>query len=235
MHFDGPMVAGGNDYDLNELLSAQPPATLPTGLPPLDEFTRGIEQGAMWTLSGVAGIGVSSLALTIAANAASTGQVIVCNGHLPTRAAARQLAHLAGDGLQPRLSSWYSLLPEPPDPFSDSCLERCGLLVVDTWDETWHAAPWPHSRADLTRRLRWLRQLGRDHNTAILLTARTPAAPGNDVLGWMSDAFADAADVTITITDTPDVSRHASVRARGAGGTRFRCTAGSRVRLTPEQ
>lgn len=79
-HFDGPVVAGGSDYDLSELLSARSPVMLPTGLPLLDEFTGGIEQGSMWTIAGVAGIGVSSLALTIAANAASAGEVIVCNG-----------------------------------------------------------------------------------------------------------------------------------------------------------
>ncbi len=97
------MVAGGNDYDLGELLSGQPAATLPTGLPLLDEFTGGIEQGPMWTISGVAGVGVSSLALTFAANAASAGEVIVwcstgavvdlrtCSEGLSIRAAPRRV------------------------------------------------------------------------------------------------------------------------------------------------
>jgi hypothetical protein len=234
------MVAGGLAYELSELIEAETPTKLPTGLARLDEFTGGIEPGAMWAISGIAGIGISSLALTIAANAARSGDVIVCNGHLPSRATARQLAQLAGDGRRPRLASWFRLMPEPPDVLGDTSIERADLLVADTWDEAWHAAPWPTSRADLTRHLRWLRHLGREHNTAILLTARTPRTPSDDVLGWMVDAFEDAADVAITLSDPTGAAlescagRRATVRARGTGFKRFRYVGGSKVRLTPE-
>jgi predicted ATP-dependent serine protease len=133
MHFDGPMIAGGHPYELDDLLNAEAPPMLPTGIVALDDFTGGIERGSLWAISGLAGIGVSGLALALAANAASDGDVIVCNGHIPSRVLARRLATLAGNERRLRVASWFSLLPEPPDGLGDGTLEQADLVVVDTW------------------------------------------------------------------------------------------------------
>lgn len=241
MHFDGPMIAGGHPYELAALLNAEAPAMLPTGVVALDEFTGGIERGSLWAISGLAGIGVSSLALALAANAASDGDVVVCNGHIPSRVLARRLAALAGRERRLRVASWFSLLPEPPDDLGDGTLEQADLVVVDTWDETWHDATWPATRAELTRKLRWLRHLGRDNGTAIVLTSRMQQTQGgDDVLGWMPEAFDDAADVYIAIAPAEDaragtpIGAHAIVRSRSVGRRAFRLAGGSRPELTPE-
>lgn len=241
MHFDGPMIAGGHPYELDALLNAEAPSMLLTGIVALDDFTGGIERGSLWAISGLAGIGVSGLALALAANAASDGDVIVCNGHIPSRVLARRLATLAGKERRLRVASWFSLLPEPPDGLGDGTLEQADLVVVDTWDETWHAATWPGTRAELSRRLRWLRHLARDNGTAIVLTSRMPQARSDDVVGWMADAFDDAADVYIAITAMDDArfggpigDTRAIVRSRSVGRRAFRLTGGSSPRLTPE-
>ena len=181
LHFDGPMIAGGSAYGLAEVQDAAPSAQMATGIAVIDEVTGGIEAGAVWAVSGTPGTGVTSLVNAIAAHVALDADVVVCNGHVPTRALAADLAERVrrerpgADRAGPRVASWFRLSQEPPD--DEMAFDAKDLLVVDTWDETWHAAPWPASRAELVRRLRRLRCLARDHNTAILLTARTPSGP----------------------------------------------------------
>lgn len=223
LHFDGPMVAGGSAYGLVDVLEAPLRARMTTGIATLDEVTGGIEAGAMWAVSGPSGLGVTSLVNAIAASAARAADVLVCNGHVPTRALAADLSRRSGHdepaaaGAGVRVASWYRLSQEPPD--DEVSFDTNGLLVVDTWDETWHAAPWPRNRAELVRRLRWLRHLARDRNTAVLLTARTPAGPSDDPLGWMCDAFDDAADVRIDLGRGQD-GVEAAVRCRGGRAAR---------------
>lgn len=82
VHFDGPMVAGGVAYELNELMDAAPPVRWTTRKLGLDTITGGVEAGAVWAISGPPGAGTTSLATTLVAEAALDGaDVVVCNGH----------------------------------------------------------------------------------------------------------------------------------------------------------
>ena len=223
------MVTGGHDYELEDVLAAAVPARMPSGVRLLDEHTGGIEPGALWAVNGPSGAGVTTLVLTIAAAAAAGGaDVIVCNGHVPSVSAAARLSTLCDGAGRPRHSTWYPLLLDPPAAFENTAVERAALLIVDTWDETWHATPWPQTRASLTRRLRWLRHLARTHQTALVLTARSVAGPSDDVLGWLPEAFDDAADVHITLSEPPDAELtscrgwQVGVRDRGRGHRYFR-------------
>lgn len=230
------MVAGGSDYALSEVLAAPEAPSLSTGLALLDDLTGGVAPGSLWTISGPAGVGVSSLVLAVAAGVAESGDVIVCNGHLATRTVALRLAHISREASHLRLSSWYRLLVEPPDGFGDTSLERADVVIADTWDETWHAAPWPKTRSELARGLRWLRHLARDSGTALMLTARLQPGQADGPLGWMRDAFRDVADVGIEFSDEPPTTgltgRRALVRSRGVGVTLVRVDGIEPVRLS---
>ena len=241
LHFDGPMIAGGSAYGLAEVQDAAPSAQMATGIAVIDEVTGGIEAGAVWAVSGTPGTGVTSLVNAIAAHVALDADVVVCNGHVPTRALAADLAGRVGRerpgadrGAGPTVASWYRLSLEPPD--DGMAFDAKDLLVVDTWDETWHAAPWPASRAELVRRLRWLRYLARDHNTAILLTARMPRGPSDDALGWMRDAFDDVADVRVGLRLTDgDVEAHVRSRRGRSGRGTLRAVPGGRTTILRER
>jgi len=240
LHFDGPMIAGGAAYQLADVLAAPRATRTASGISIVDEVTGGIEAGALWAVTGAAGLGVTSLVNAIAAHVALSADVVVCNGHLPTRALVADLARRAEQEetgttrTSLRAASWYRLWLGPPD--DDISFDAKDLLVVDTWDETWHAAPWPASRANLVRRLRWLRYLARHHNTAILLTARTTSGPSDDALGWMRDAFDDVADVRIDLRESGgSVETH--VRSRGGRVDRgiLRAIPGGRVTILRER
>lgn len=221
LHFDGPMIAGGAAYGLDEIRASYQPQRISTGVAVLDEFTGGIEPGAVWALAGPSGSGVTSLSNTIAVGAAADADVIVCNGHVPTRALVTDLAGRAARDRSPsreaqlRVASWYPLIHEPPD--EQIYFDRTGLLVVDTWDETWHAGRWPTSPTELIRPLRWFRHVMRVHNIAALVTARTPSGPSQDAQGWTRDAFDDVADVRIDLQPGRE-SVEVDVRCRGGGG-----------------
>jgi hypothetical protein len=98
----------------------------------------------------------------------------------------------------------------------------------------WHAAPWPATRSDLVRALRWLRDSAREHNTALLMTARTHKAAAGGTLAWMSEAYDDAADVRIRVRGRSE--RHVEVRCRGgkAGRGLLRVEPGDRARVLRE-
>lgn len=202
------MVAGGLAYDLSALLQAPSPRRWPTGNAVLEKMSGGLEAGTVWAVTGPPGAGVTSLCATIAAGAAHAGaDVIVCNGHVPSRAMARRLASLTNERGAPsaearlRVASWYPAIAEPPD--GTAPWEQADVVVLDTWDETWHAAPWPATLSELVRSLRWLRYIARAHHTVLVMTARTPAQLGDDVLGMLGDAFDDVADVRVHLHRDP--------------------------------
>ncbi len=218
LHFDGPMIAGGAAYELAELSGSMPETRIATGTAVIDEVTGGIGVGSVWAVTGAAGLGVTSVVNQIAAHVALGADVVVCNGHVPTRALAADLAgRIAHE--QPtnsraslRVASWYALSHEPSD--EGPLFDPTDLLVVDTWDETWHATRWPANRSELVRPLRWFRHLVRERNAAVLLTARTPSSASDDALGWMREALDDVADVRVDLQmGRRGVEAH--IRARG--------------------
>lgn len=226
-------------YELSDLLAAPSERRMAVGSPLLDEITGGIAAGSLWAFSGPAGVGVTALVNTIAAHVALSADVVVCNGHVPTRRLATNLAAQVGDQ-QPaggrarlRLASWYRLLTEPPEDAIDGTL-RPDLLVVDTWDEMWHTAPWPTTPSELVRSLRWLRYQAREHNTALLLTARIRESATGGTLAWLGEAFDDAADVRVRMHD--DFQRHVDIRCRGGkvGRGRLRTGPEDRARIQRE-
>src|SRR5690606_16641917 len=93
LHFDGPMVAGGLGYPVDEVLSSPRPATFSSGVEWIDQLTGGIEPGSVWTVSGPAGVGVTAFVRRLAVAAAQSGSVILANGHVPTRHLAQGVAH----------------------------------------------------------------------------------------------------------------------------------------------
>lgn len=220
LHFDGTMIAGGLGYSVDEVLAASALPTMATGVSRLDDIAVGIEPGAFWSIDGAAGIGVSSLALTIAIGAASTGSVILANGHIATRSLARRVcAQAPGVGASLTIASWLSLPIAGREALSTEC-ERAGLIVLDTLDEMWRP---PGFRFDPELALvetRLLREAARSAGTAVLATTRTLASPhGGDGLNpWMCDVLDDVSDVRISIYIDPQSGlRYARIRVRGDG------------------
>jgi hypothetical protein len=235
LHFDGPMVAGGLSYRVDELLAAPGPPGLPTGVEWIDRVTGGLAPGSLWTVLGVTGVGVTTFATRLATAAAATGTVILANGHVPTRSLARQAQQAAGRLGQtevqppsslPRLASWLPLPNLGEDSWDGDC-ERADVVVLDTWDEMWRPEHWGHTREQRLASLRWLREVVRTNGTALLLTGRLPhgssGAPHPDV-HWAVEPFDDVADVGVWLDWSDDGSpwREATVRVRGGGSARKR-------------
>lgn len=79
------MIAGGSGYTLAEL--GELPALLhaSSGFTALDALTGGgLAPGAVWTVVGPPGIGVTSLVTQMAVSAAGTSRVALANEHLGT-------------------------------------------------------------------------------------------------------------------------------------------------------
>lgn len=244
-HFDGPMVAGGEGYALDELLLGDAPPRLATGLGLLDDLGGGIGPGEIWTISGPQGSGVTVLAATIATHAARGADVLFCNSHVPTRVMAATLREIdAGRTADPpsqlRLASWKLLWPGSPETsFWDSDCADASLVVVDTLDEQWHGSTRPTSRADMVLHVRELRSRAQQSNTALLLTSRSYAAPSGDATDWIEEAFDDVSHVRIKVRDEPPSGavwplQSLEVRARGhqvsVGGLEIH---GHRARVRP--
>lgn len=240
LHFDGPMVAGGLSYQVDELLAAPGPAGLPTGVEWIDQMTGGLAPGSLWTVLGATGVGVTTFAtrLATATAAAATGTVILANGHVPTRSLARQAQQAAGRLGQtevqppsslPRLASWLPL-PNLGDDSWDGDCERADVVVLDTWDEMWRPEHWDNTREQRLASLRWLREVARRNRTALVLTGRLPhgssGAPRPD-MHWAVEPFDDVADVNVWLdwSDGGSPTRVATVRVRGGGSARNRLPA----------
>lgn len=231
LHFDGPMVAGGLGYTVEDLLAAPEPTALISGVEWIDQLTGGIAPGAVWTISGPTGVGVTTFAVRLAVASARSGVVLLANGHVGSRALARQVtdvtAHSEGApryGL--RLASWLPV-PDVGDDAWDGACESADLVVLDTWDEMWRPDRWRMSREERIADVRWLREVARSAHTAVVLTARRPrvAGPGPGITPrhWAEEAFDDVADVGIELEwETGSPWRLTTVRSRGGGARRDR-------------
>ncbi|HEY5437169.1 MAG TPA: hypothetical protein VIK13_18215, partial [Candidatus Limnocylindrales bacterium] len=172
LHFDGPMIAGGLGYSVEELLASPAPTTFHTGVDWIDEFAGGIAPGSVWTVMGPAGVGVTTFVARLAAAAARSGAVILANGHVPSRQLAElvQKESLRDGGTTPstpRIASWLPV-PNIGDGFWDSDCERADVVVMDTWDEMWRADRWGMSREQRIADIRWLREVARNAGTALV-------------------------------------------------------------------
>jgi len=229
LHFDGPMVAGGLAYAVDEILTVPAPVTHSTGLEWLDQLTGGIEPGAVWAVVGPAGVGVTPLVVRLAVAASSSGEVLLANGHVGSRRLAgvvREAArrHGPAGGPTPMVASW---LPTPTigaDRWDGGC-ERADVVVLDTWDEMWRPTTEPITDAQRVADARWLRERARAHGTALVLTARlprwtSPASPGASAHP-ACDALVDTADVLLELDDSDDNGRRRlTARVRGGHANR---------------
>jgi hypothetical protein len=228
LHFDGTMVAGGLAYAADELAREPRPATFPTGVDWIDEFSGGIAPGSVWTVAGEPGVGVTTFVTRLAVASARSGAVILANGHVPSRDLARSVlaqetAFGGADGPEsaPRIASWLPL-PRLGDDFWDSDCERADVVVMDTWDEMWRADRWGMSREQRIADIRWLREVARNAGTALVLTSRRARHAGCDAgagpVHWADEALDDVADVAIELAvNEGSPGRSATVRARGRG------------------
>ena len=227
------MVAGGLGYNVEELVDSPAPATFSTGVDWIDELTGGIAPGSVWTVMGPTGVGVTAFVGRLAVASAQSGEVLLANGHLPSRDLARHTAEqrLVGERAvdralrRPKVASWLPV-PDPGDDSWDGDCEHADVVVLDTWDEMWRPDRWRLSREARIADIRWLREVARGCGTAVVLTARLPhRSPGAEPASthWAAEAFDDIADVAIEVdweTDTP--WRVATVRVRGGGSRRDR-------------
>jgi len=231
IHFDGLMVAGGLGYSVDELLAVPAPATCSAGVEWIDQLTGGVAPGTVWTVTGPTGVGVTTFAVRLAVASAQTGVVLLANGHVGSRALARQAAEVARrdlgnmpDGL--RLASWLPV-PDPGDDSWDGACEHADVVVLDTWDEMWRPDRWRMSREERIADVRWLREVARSAHTAVVLTARRPRVagpgPGTTPRHWAEEAFDDVADVSIELDwEAGSAWRLATVRSRSGGSRRDR-------------
>ena len=231
LHFDGPMIAGGLGYSVEELLASPAPATFHTGVDWIDQLTGGIEPGSVWTVMGPTGVGVTTFVTRLAAASARSSEVILANGHLPSRhlAALVQKAAQRDGGTTPstpRVASWLPL-PDVGDDSWDSACEHADVVVLDTWDEMWRPDRWRMSREERIADVRWLREVARSVHTAVVLTARRPRVagpgPGTTPRHWAEEAFDDVADVSIELGwGAGSAWRLATLRSRSGGSRRDR-------------
>jgi len=230
-HSDGPMIAGGLGHSVEELLASPAPTTFSTGVDWIDQLTGGIEPGSVWTVMGPAGVGVTTFVTRLAAAAARSSEVILANGHVPSRHLAALVQKAAqGDGgttpSTPRIASWLPV-PNIGDDFWDSDCERADVVVMDTWDEMWRPYRWQMSREERVADVRWLREVARNAHTAVVITGRLPrfAEPGasDTPRHWAEEAFDDVADVSIELGwGAGSAWRLATLRSRSGGSRRDR-------------
>ncbi len=166
------MIAGGQGYSVTELALLPLLPVHASGVAPLDTLTRGgLTPGAVWTLAGPPSIGITSLAASIAGAASRTARVAIGSEHLPTHL-LRDRLRAAGDRIE--IASWVPL----PDYRSDESSwfgAAYDLLIIDCYDEMLRPAAWPKGDTAI-RQGRWLRELARRTNTALVLTARAERA-----------------------------------------------------------
>ena len=231
IHFDGPMIAGGLGYSVEELLASPAPTTFHTEVDWIDQLTGGIAPGSVWTVMGPTGVGVTAFVTRLAVTAARSSEVILANGHLPSRhlAALVQKAAQRDGGTTPstpRVASWLPV-PDIGDDSWDGACEHADVVVLDTWDEMWRPDRWRMSREECIADVRWLREVARSVHTAVVLTARRPrvAEPGEGTIPrhWAEEAFDDVADVSIELDwEAGSAWRLATLRSRSGGSRRDR-------------
>ena len=207
------MIAGGSGYPLAELALLNPLPVHPSGVAPLDLLTRGgLAPGALWAVAGPPSVGVTTLVSTMALAAGSSARVALANDHVATHL-LRDRLRSASD--QVEIASWIPL-PDYRSGESSWFGVDYDVLIIDCYDEMLRPAAWPKN-GSAVRQCRWLRELARRSNTALVLTARVERARSHGRPAferawhrhWARPAFDDSADVQVQLW--PDMS----------SGTRF--------------
>ena len=207
-HFDGPSIAGGSAWGLDAVLRAPRTAPLSTSIGPVDEVAGGMLPGEIWTVSGEAGRGVTSLITVLTCGIATAADVVIANGHVPTRTLAERLAERAGgDSVRISVTSWLRVPWLGDEEWS---LGHADVVLLDTWDEMWRPPHWERSPEQRIADARWLRELARRAGTAVVLTQRRPLGVPRTPIDAVFDDVADvrlevrrseqrgAADLTVT-------------------------------------
>jgi len=243
LHRDGPMIAGGMGCSVVELAALTPQPTYPTGVGPLDALTRGgLTPGVIWTVAGPPGVGVTSLVMQMAAHLSQTALVGMANDHMATHVLRDRLLMYASTARIDRapvdridIASWVpipALRCDEPSWFGS----EYDVMIIDCFDEMLRPRAWPEGRmAVLTGR--WLREMARRSNTALVLTARADRAPAKGRppferawhSHWARAVFDDIADVQLSLWESEDqnVAFHAMARGYGrVGGCMTRRTGG---------
>lgn len=221
LHRNGQMIAGGSGYSLAELALLNPLPLHPCGFPSLDELTGGgLAPGAVWTVAGPTGVGVTSLVSATAVAAGRSARVALANDHLATHLLRDRLQSASG---KVAIASWVPL----PD-YRSAELSWFGanydLLIIDCLDEMLRPAAWPKSASAISHG-RWLRELARRSNTALVLTGRAerPRSSGRGAFErswhshWSRPVFDDIADVQIQLWPDRNSNTRFLATARGLG------------------
>ncbi len=233
------MIAGGLSYTLTELGELPALPRYSSGFRALDDLTGGgLVPGAVWTVAGPPGIGVTTLVTELAVHAAATVRVALANEHIATHQMRDLLLSIAAViGLHRdavgriEVASWIPL----PDPgCDDETWFGAGydVLIIDCYDEMLRPRAWPTGLTAL-RAARWLRELARRTNTAVVLTARAdrPAMVGRPAFEeswhghWVRPLFDDVAGLRLELSMGKNgvSSFHATARGVGqAAGVAFR-------------
>lgn len=250
-----PHMTSTETWLLADLVDEPAPPGLSCGLDELDRFTGGIQPGAVWTLVTSTGQGASRFAIQAAVSAAKSAQVRLVNGHhaphpLTRRVedAAVALRLSAVPGARQRLYLAASIDLPRWEPTSDQWHRDRGwlagddaLVVIDTLDEMFHLLSWPPTVEHRLRHLRDIRELAREHSTALLLTARV--SPTDTVTAletewrkhWAYEMFADISDVALKATPPTNslAQLHAYVRGSGYWRADIAAIAGAPGRFHP--
>lgn len=211
--FSGPVVAMGT-YSLDEITEAAPRTVRPTGIELLDRLTGGVGAGEFWAVTGLAGVGVSTLVRRIAAGVARSGAGVLVDGHTPTRLLAGML-DTAG---APRSLQVGSAVVLPEERGEEWCtdLAAADVVLLDTWDEQWLDDWWSRSPDEQVGRARILRDHARLAEKSLVVSVRRLG--GRHVL---DEVIRDVADVHIDVNwpdrDSPH-DRILTVVTRGRGG-----------------
>lgn len=198
-----------------------------------------VRPGQIWTIAAPGGVGATMLAVQIAVEVARSRRVRFANNHLAPHLTRNWLLAQANFvGLDVARLAAIELATWLPVPGSTSELndsweggDDTALLVYDTVDEmfVWYWEADPQTRMQSARRLR---ELARQSNTAVLLTARVspPRAQGHEAFcdawseHWARPVFADISDVAIEVWRPANVVHGAEVeigvRERGCPGWR---------------
>ncbi|NYG07765.1 hypothetical protein BJ986_002252 [Phycicoccus badiiscoriae] len=181
-------------------------------------------------MAGPPGIGVTSLLTQMAAHLVQTARVGMANDHMATHILRDRLLMAASSAGTDRtavdrieIASWIPI----PDFRSDDPSwfgADYDVLIIDCLDEMLRPRAWPRGPvAVLTGR--WLREMARRSNTALILTARGDRPPDDGRWSfegawqshWARPVFDDIADVQLSLWESGEsrVGLHATARGYG--------------------
>ena len=215
------MIAGGSGYPLAELALLSPLPVHSSGFAPLDLLTRGgLAPGALWAVAGPPSVGVTTLVTTMALAVGSVARVALANDHMATHL-LRDRLRSASDQIE--IASWIPL-PDYRSGESSWFGVDYDVLIIDCYDEMLRPAAWP-KKGSAMRQCRWLRELARRSNTALVLTAHVERArtPGRRAFErawqrhWVRPALDDTADVQVQLWPDAKYSTRFLASARGYG------------------